>query len=274
MTANTQIRIHNARGTVVFGREGYVLHDLDTGAAILTDGITAGREVSFSAYILPDGASAAARQAQMEKLSRRVRRIVTDADGFTLTAGDRSILLIAKSAPYFAHEAPLNADEAQFFTVRARAARPGAAYFSATADTQSVARGFTGKLTFPLSLTEQTVFGESISSGSFVVCNEGDVPCGFVAQVTARAGDVSSFVLRRADGVQISAVYPLREGESIVIDTRSGKKTVTVGGVPILSSLGWESEFFTLPPGDTLLDWACTGDGSVVISMRITPLYH
>ncbi len=274
MRKNIQIRIHNGRGTVEFGREGFILHEIDTGASILTDGITTGREVTFSAYILPSGESADKRARQMENLSRRVRRIVTDADGFTLTVGDRSILLTAKSAPIFAHEAPLNGDEVCFFTVRARAKNASASYFSGTKDTLSVGRGFLGELVFPMAVTEETRFGSSVSEGVFFAENPGDVPCGFAATVTAHTGDVESFTLRAESGEAISLVYPIPKGKSIVIDTRPGRKSVTADGVSILSALTWESEFFTLAPGENRLDFSCTGGGSVVVSLRVMPLYH
>ncbi len=269
-----QISIQNARGTVVFGREGYILHALDTGASILAEGITAGREVTFSGYILSDLSSARARRMQLENLSRRVRRIVTDAEGFTLTVGDRCIRLIAKSAPVFAQDAPLNADEARLFTVHARAARPSASYFSGTADTLSSGTGFEGRLIFPLSVQAGTVFGRTTSAGSFPVQNPGDVPCGFIASVTARTGDVDGFTLCREDGGEIAVSYPIPEGESIVIDTREGKKTVSKDGVPILSALSWDSRFFTLEPGETTLLWSSVGTGTVSVSVRLTPLYH
>lgn len=274
MRKDIQIRLHNRRGMVEFGREGFILHDIDTGASILTDGITAGREVTFSAYILPTGEGAIERARQMENLARRMRRIVTDADGFTLTVGDRSILLAAKSAPIFAHEAPLNGDEVCFFTVRARTKNASASYFSGTEDVLSVGRGFQGSLVFPIALTQETRFGAAVSEGSFSAENTGDVPCGFVAAVTAHTGDIDSFTLRAESGEAISLVYPLRKGKSLVIDTRPGKKSVTADGVSILSVLTWESAFFALPPGESRLDFSCTGGGSVTVSVRVTPLYH
>lgn len=274
MRKDIQISLVNRRGTVTFGREGFLLHEIDTGASILTDGITAGREVTLSAYILPTGADAAERARQMENLARRVRRIVTDADGFTLTVGDRSILLCAKRAPVFAHEAPLNGDEVCLFTVHARAKNASASYFSAVADTVSVGRGFQGELVFPIAITPMMRFGEAVAAGSFSVENAGDVPCGFIATVTAHSGDIDSFTLRGESGEEISLTYPLSKGKSLVIDTRPGKKSVTADGAPILSSLTWTSEFFTLAPGERRLDFSCTGGGSAVVSVRVTPLYH
>ncbi len=273
MTSET-IRIQNENGTVVFGREGYVLADLDTGAAFLAGAETAGRDVSFSGYILPDGADAAARAVQMETLARRVRRIVCAAGGFTLSVGGRSIVLSAKRAPVFAHEAPLNGDEACFFTVYAAAKDASSAYFFGALDDLAVGRGWQGALVFPLSITERTVFATAVSEGSFVAHNTGDVPCGFTATVRAMTGDVDSFVLRRADGAQISFSHPIAEGESVVIDTRTGKKSVTANGESILPSISADSVFFALVPGENRLDWACTGTGTVVVSLALTPLYH
>ena len=274
MTKDTEIRIHNRRGTVIFGREGFLLHALDTGASILTDGITAGREVTFSAYILPTGDRAAERARQMENLARRIRRIVTDTDGFTLTVGDRALMLMAKRAPIFAHEAPLNGDEVCFFTVHARAKNAAASYFSGTKEAQSVGRGFRGQFVFPMAISEGMRFGEAVSAGSFVAENTGDIPCGFIATVTAQTGDIDSFTLCAERGGKLSLVYPLPKGKSLVIDTRPGRKSVTADGVSILSALSWQSEFFTLAPGENRLDFACTGDGSVTVSVRVTPLYH
>ncbi len=273
MTVCDTISITNGRDTVIFGRGGYVLHDFDAGAAKLAGDRTAGRSVTFSGYILPVGGTPTSRAAEKELLSRRLRRIVTNRGGFTLRVGERSIDLTAKQAPVFAHEAPLNGDEAAFFSVYAEAKSATAAYFSAPVETASE-RGWTGKLVFPFRMDEGTVFALSTGEGEITVENPGDVPCGFVLTVLAEWSDLTSFTVTAESGEKISVVYPLPIGASMVIDTRPSKKTVTVGDASAIGGLTVDSVMFALEPGENKLTWQSEGDGTAAVSVAITPLYH
>lgn len=273
MTVRDTVSITSGRDTIIFGRGGYLLSHLDVGAAKLAGDRTAGRSVTFSGYILPDGGTADVRAAEMDVLSRRLRRIVTNRGGFTLRVGERSIDLTAKQAPVFAHEAPLNGDEAAHFTVCAEAKNAAAAYFSAPVETASE-RGWTGKLVFPFHMDEGTVFALSTGEGEITVENPGDVPCGFVLTVLAEWSDLTSFTVTAESGEKISVVYPLPIGASMVIDTRPARKTVTVGDTSAIGGLTVDSVMFGLEPGENKLTWQSEGDGTASVSVAITPLYH
>ncbi len=273
MTEHSTVRLTGGADTILFGRGGYLLHDLDVGAPALADGVTTAREVTFSGYILPEGETPDARVGELSRLARRVRRIVSRPEGFTLTVDGRSIALSAKRAPVFAHNAPLNGDEAAFFTVYAAAKDPAAAYFRADTESAAVCRGWQGRLVFPLAVTEETLFGVRTSAGTLVADNPGDVDSGFTAAVTAEGGRVSSFTLTSETGESLAVTYPLPDGETLVIDTRPGYKSVTAGGVSILDALSWDSVFFSLVPGENRLTWQCEGDGSVVLRVSLTPRY-
>lgn len=273
MTEHSTVCITAGADTITFGRGGYLLHDLDVGAAALSDGVTAGREVTFAGYILPEGETAVARIAEMERLARRVRRIVSRPEGFTLTVDDRRLTLTALRAPVFAHNAPLNGDEAAFFTVYAAAKDPAAAYFQADTEACGVSRGWQGKIVFPLAVTEETLFGVRTSAGTLVMDNPGDVDSGFTAAVTAEGGSITAFTLTAETGESLAVTYPLSDGETLVIDTRPGYKSVTAGGLSILDALSWDSVFFSLLPGENRLTWQCEGDGSVVLRVSLTPRY-
>lgn len=273
MTEHSTVRITGGADTILFGRGGYLLHDLDVGAATLSDGVTTAREVTFAGYILPEGETAADRETELARLARRVRRIVSRPAGFTLTVGDRSIALTARRAPVFAHEAPLTGDEAAFFTVYAAAKDPAAAYFQADAEASALCRGWQGKLVFPLAITGETLFGLRTASGTLVMDNPGDVDSGFIATVTAEGGEITAFTLTAASGESLSVTYTIGDGQSFVIDTRPGYKSVTADGVSILDTLAWDSVFFSLVPGENPLTWQCEGDGSVVLRVALTPRY-
>lgn len=266
------LRLTDGRDTFSFDGGEIVLADFDPGAAALQNGVTAGREVTFSGYLLPAGDTADARAARMEVLTRRLCRIVSGVGGFVLTAGGRSIVLTAQRAPVFAHEAPLNGDEAAFFTVYAAAQNPAAAYFLGRAVNTSFS-GWEGRLVFPLAVTAETLFGCRRSFGTAVIDNPGDALCGFTAAVTAEGGSLSSFSLTAAGGARLCVRYPLAFGESLIIDTRPGQKTVLAGGVPVLSALTADSEFFALQPGENRLAWATEGEGTAGVTLTCTPRY-
>ncbi len=273
MTEHSTVRLTGGADTVLFGRGGYVLHDLDVGAPALTAGVTTAREVKLQGYILPEGETAGVRVAELERLARRLRRIVSRPGGFTLTVDDRSLALTALSAPAFAHTAPLTGDEAAFFTVHAAAQDPAAAYFQAEEGTTAFCRGWQGKLFFPLAIIGTTLFGLRTSEGILTVDNPGDTDCGFTAELTAEGGSITSVTLTSPAGEHLTVTCPLADGESVRIDTRRRQKSVTVEGESALASLSWDSTFFTLAPGESRLHWACEGNGSMVLRVTLTPRY-
>lgn len=268
-----EIRITGGADTVVFGKDGFVLHDLDAGAAKLSGDCTAGRTVMFSGYILPAGGTASARAEEMERLTRRLCRIVMRSGGFTLSVRGREMHLSAESAPVFAHDAPLSGEDAAFFTVTAHASVPAAAYFFGR-ETAVTGQGWTGRLVFPLTVTEETVFAEGAKAGQILVVHPGDVPCGFELTVTAAFQPITSFTVVSESGEALTVNRFIPTGGSVVIDTRPGEKTVTEEGESILADLSFDSTFFALHPGENRLCWQAEGDGTAEIRIVFAPPYH
>lgn len=259
-----------ARGTIEFGRGGFILHMLDRGAPALSDGTAETRHVRLEGYILAEGETEAARAQFLEEARRRVVRIVSDGGGFTLSEDGRGIRLMAERAPEFACEPPFTGADASFFTIRARSAEE-APYFS-SGERTAVGRGRSGRLVFPLAVTEQTVFAHLSESGEVMLDNPGDAPCGFTARVTAEGGALTSFRLSLGEAY-ISAAHALADGESLLIDTRAGQKDVTAQGVSVLPETDWRSTFFSLAPGENRLRWESTGGGRAAVRVVFTPLY-
>lgn len=83
---------------------------------------------------------------------------------------------------------------------------------------------------------------------------------------------MSAFTLRCGEHT-ITVRAEASAGQTLLIDTRTGRKNVSLGGIPRLDATDWRSEFFPLQPGDNELTWESTGDGSVFLSLTYTPQY-
>lgn len=255
-------------GTVVFGSGGFILHRLELGAVQLTDGSAGEREVRLEGYILPGESDSAARRTALERAKRLICRVAADAGGCTLTHGGRVLSLSCTAAPAFSADPPLTGDEAAFFTLRARSEH-GA--FCAGERTLS-GRGRNGALIFPLAITEETVFGTLSQSGVLTVENPGDLAAGFSVSVTAEGGTLTKLTLSLGEA-WITVTHEIADGESIVIDTRAGQRSVTKNGTSILTDTDYRSTFFALPPGESALSWTVEGSGHAALRLTFEPLY-
>ena len=264
------VTISTSAAAVTFGTGGFVLHSFDPGAPALTAGVAARRTVSLSAYILAEGETESERAVFLDAARRRVCRIAADSDGFTLTADGRSIRLAADAAPAFDAKPPFNGADAAFFTLSAHSLS-GGAYFAGEERAVS-ARGRTGKFVFPLAVTEATVFAVLAASGELRVRNPGDAPAGFVADVTAEGGKLTSFTLSAGERA-LRCSHVLSDGETLTIDTRAASKDVRAGGVSVLADVDWTSDFFSLAPGESTLRWESGGGGRAAVRLRFTPVY-
>ena len=261
------VRLIGAAGVVTFGAEGFVLHALRCGAPSLTGGA---RTVELEGYILPEGEDEAAEDASLAARSRRVRRIAADADGFTLEIDGRRLRLWCEEAPRFAEEPPFTTGDAARFTLRAVSGAREEAFFSAAEITAGGA-AVRGALAFPLPITTETTFGCAAAAGGLTVENPGDMPCGFVAEARAAGGEITSLTLR-CGGASICVRHALADGAVLTIDTRPGRRGVTAGGVSVLGEVDWQSEFFSLAPGENALTWESEGAGNVRLRVRLTLL--
>ena len=264
------IKIYSAGGKITFGREGYVLHEIEsTPPKILPTGMGS-RSITIRGYILPEGEEESGRLASLDSLSRRVMRLVTAEDGFYLEERGRTLHLTPESAPDFSREAPFAEGDAACFTVRA-VSREDFPYYTDTPRT-AAARGMDRKLVFPLIHSPRTVFATLSQSGAVILPNPGDVPCGFTAVLEAEKDIVTSLTIRLGEEY-ITVRHPIAPGESLTVCTEPGKKNVLLGGVSILSETDWNSTFFSLLPGENALEWHTEGDGCPRLSVRFTPLY-
>lgn len=264
------ITLYSVGGKITFGREGFVLHEIESIPPKILPGGMGSRCVTIRGYILPEGEEEGGRRASLDALSRRVMRLVTAEGGFYLEERGRTLHLTAESAPDFSREAPFAEGDAACFTIRA-ATQDDFPYYTET-PRASLARGMERKLIFPLSHAPKTVFATLSQSGVVILPNPGDVPCGFTAVLEVEKDPVTSLTLRLG-GDHITVRHPLAPGESITVCTEPGKKNVSCGSESILSSVDWDSTFFALAPGENPLEWHAEGDGCPRLTLRFTPLY-
>lgn len=254
---------------MVFGTGTFILHRLDAGAPAIAPEALGERTVEIIGYIIPAGEDAAARGAAMERAKRLLCRTVGGTAGFFLRHGGKELHLISRTAPAFSPEAPFCGTDAAQFTIRARSAEDGA--FSG-AEVNHIGRALEAALCFPLAITENTVFAHLAHSGTVVVENPGDLPCGFSAQITAEGGGIDSVSLTLGDAV-ITVYHSLPDGGSLLIDTRAGQKDVSAGGVSVMADVDWDSVFFPLAPGENRIFWQSEGFGNAVMRLSFTPRY-
>lgn len=261
------IRLSSERGVIVFGQGGFLLHRLHLGAPTIQGGRATGRHVTMEGYILPTGDTAAEREASESALARRLFRICTDPDGFTLGVGERGARLRCLRAPSFSDDPAFALGEASFFSLEAESV--GEAYFQGT-PIRTTVQGRRGGLVFPVAITSGTVFGTLTEAGEVTIRNPGDAAGGFALSATAGTGGLTSFQLSSESGT-IAVSCPVEAGETLKIDTRTGKKGVTLDGVSVMAYVDWQSEFFSLLPGDNHIQWE--SDGQTTVSISFTPLY-
>ena len=264
------ITIYSEGGKITFGREGYVLHEIESAPPKILPTGMGSRSVTIRGYILPEGEEEGGRLASLDSLSRRVMRLVTAEDGFYLEERGRSLHLTAQSAPDFSREAPFTEGDAACFTIRA-ISREDFPYYTEQPRT-AAARGMNRKLVFPLIHSSRTVFATLSQSGTVILPNPGDVPCGFTATLEAEKDTVTSLTIRLGKE-HVTVRHPIAPGETITVCTEPGKKNVFAGGTSILSEVDWDSTFFALAPGENPIEWMAEGDGCPRLSVRFTPLY-
>lgn len=264
------ITLYSAGDKITFGREGYILHEIESAPPkILSTGMGA-RSITIRGYILPEGEDDDARLVSLDALSRRVMRLATAEDGFYMEERGRTLHLIAAEAPDFSREAPFSEGDAACFTVRA-VSEEDFPYYTGK-DLAVSACGMDRQLVFPLIHTAGTVFATLAQNGIVTLRNPGDVPCGFTAVLEADSDTVDTFTIRLGDQ-HLTVTYPLAAGEKITVCTVPGKKNVYCGGQSILSHVDWDSTFFSLSPGENPIEWHAEGEGCPRLSVYFTPLY-
>ena len=99
------ITLYSTGGKIIFGREGFILHEIEIAPAKIHAGIIGQRHITVRGYILPSGEEDTARRASLSALSRRVMRLVMAEGGFFLEEGDRTLQLYAAEGPDFSRDA-------------------------------------------------------------------------------------------------------------------------------------------------------------------------
>jgi len=104
------------------------------------------------------------------------------------------------------------------------------------------------------------------------VVNPGEVPCGAVVTISAIGGEVVNPSVACGDAyVRVTAV--LSDGDTVVIDTRNGKKGVWLNGEECFS-FDWTSSFFSLDVGENMLSVdADSGKEFMAVRAEVVPLY-
>lgn len=117
---------------------------------------------------------------------------------------------------------------------------------------------------------------EILSSERFSVSNDGDVPCGAVFTVRCMGEVVNPRITLVSETLSpfLEVTGTFAAGDVIVIDTRYGKKGVTVNDEENLS-FAWESSFFALQNGENLLSVSAkNGKGNMTVAVEWLPLYY
>lgn len=264
------ITLYSTGGKIIFGREGFILHEIEISPPKIHAGIIGQRHITVRGYILPSGEEDTARRASLSVLSRRVMRLVMAEGGFFLEEGDRTLHLYAAEAPDFSRDAPFAEGDAAYFTLRSLTFEDDPFFFAG--EESVAARGMEGKLIFPLAITESTAMAVLSRQGEIHCENPGDVPCGFTLSVQAEDGPLTSLSISLGEEF-LHIDYPLQKGETMTICTVPGQKNVYSEGRSILSAVDWSSTFFSLPVGDNPIFWQAEGEGYPRLTVTCVPLY-
>ena len=138
----------------------------------------------------------------------------------------------------------------------------------------------TGSFTFPVTIPESGVmFGNVADSSSVNVENLGEETTGVVMKLIATGNVVQPTIYNTTTRETFTLSVEMIEGDSIVIDTRRGRKSVTLyrGGIAtnIINSMLQGSQWFTIQQGDNLFTYTCAyGDFNLSIEYTLYTLYE
>lgn len=134
---------------------------------------------------------------------------------------------------------------------------------------------------FPWELpAEETFEFSSVNlSPCAVIFNEGDVPCGFTAVINVQRDIKGLKIVEPVSGKYIEVKMDILSGSKVYIDTRLGRKSVTLyqtsENIPldITSAVVCGSEFFSLQRGMNRVYFYDSDGGSVSAEIRCCGLY-
>jgi len=281
---NDLILTGNFGKEIVFDGSPYVLHRLEFGKMSATHGgraVDEGTYTNYSArgvvltgYIVAEGED----EDQREEFLRSARDFLCRATDprytFVLSRGGRHIRCRADGAPVFSTEAPMGQGDADKFVITALAKAPE--FYS---DAVSVSGDNTaGSVIFPITMTDEFVFGTISGGGALYLTNSGTLPAGCIITVVAE-GELPAFKLTLEGSDKfIMFKKSIPEGSVVEIDTRPGQKTayITVDGERInaLPYLTADSSMFTIEPGRSAVIWESGGTKNrATIDATVIPLF-
>ena len=127
---------------------------------------------------------------------------------------------------------------------------------------------------FPLNIMKGAGTVCSIKQGKLggVLRNDGDVPCGFRAIISAEHGAVSSPEISLGSH-HLKVNFNVLEGSQVIVDTRRGMKNIYIDNVQKFV-FSRESEFFSLQPGDnSIMISSDEGEDNIESYFEFTPMY-
>lgn len=135
---------------------------------------------------------------------------------------------------------------------------------------EDIGRIYTNPVRMPMS--EQLVKMEKL------IENPSTLPIGAIFTLEA-SGDVSNITIYNRTTYQRFVLdIDLHAGDTIIIDTRQGKKRVyreDANETSVIQYLGLESQWVELDPGDNIIGWLCSdGEGYLNVTYEYRPIYE
>lgn len=120
--------------------------------------------------------------------------------------------------------------------------------------------------------TSMTTVNETSANVS-AFTNPGDVPCGFLATITATGGAVVDPTVGNADGDTMELDQDMASTDIVVFSTTPGNCYVTYEGTEVYTYTD-ESVFFLLEPGSNTITYGATSGTSYIVGkIEYYPLY-
>ena len=273
------------KASVVFDKVNYVLHRIDYGCAAASHAEFKGyaqvgsyrtmstvemRRVVIVGYIF------AADAEEMSERQRLLARVTSPLGEFELIKGKHKLTCAAISTPHYSTDPALTGDCVARFTLSAVCHFP--CWTNTSASVGSYTR-YEGHLIFPKRFDESgVILGVRKPAFTIRTYNYGDIECGGVFSIKTDLPLTYAEMRNNNKGEFFRINKNISAGETIVIDTRYGKKrvvSITSSGLEnIMGALDWESSFMQIPIGETVFDIAVGGNsGGVTVDLEFSSMY-
>ena len=238
------------------------------GGDLIFEGYFLDREGLAGSSAGSTASGAPAAQNDAARLRAALCAIAAPGREVSLAVGERRRTLFAMELT-FASEAPFGTAAAEKFRLTAFSDDP---YFHAGERVFFGEPAALDPLTLPAALPAAT--GTSWSAGELVVRTDGDETCGVVFGVTFTSASVELHIRSDRESGRMYMGRSFDAGDSIVIDTTPGKRSVrTADGESLLATVDAACPFLTAPPGTTTFRWNTYSATPANVTARITPGY-